>query len=208
MNLTFNNFEVAKFLYKFVWVDNLLSKEDLKEISNYCNNLKLNNATLGDLSETANEKVRKSKVAFEYVNNENFWLFEKLKYVAETINNDFYRFNLTGFDHFQYTEYQSNNSHYDFHSDIFYDSASENANLDDYYQNRKLSISIILNNVTEFEGGEFQFSDNSDLNNIEVAEQQFGRVIAFPSFVPHRVTPVVKGTRKSLVYWVTGPKFQ
>jgi len=208
MNLTFNNYEVAKYLYKFVWYDNLLSKEDLKKINKYCKKLNLETATVGDESVEPDVKIRKSKVAFVYCNDKNYWLFNKLKYITETMNNDFYRFNLTGFDSFQYTEYQSNNSHYDFHSDIFYDGASENSNLDQYYQSRKLSISILLNDSADFEGGKFQFSDNGDPNNVEVAEQKIGRVIAFPSFVPHRVTPVIKGTRKSLVYWVTGPKFQ
>ena len=34
-----------------------------------------------------------------------------------------------------------------------------------------------------------------------------GRIIAFPSFMIHRVTPVVEGIRRSIVVWVTGPKF-
>jgi PKHD-type hydroxylase len=35
-----------------------------------------------------------------------------------------------------------------------------------------------------------------------------GTVIAFPSYVLHRVTPIIAGTRKSLVVWITGPKFR
>jgi PKHD-type hydroxylase len=38
--------------------------------------------------------------------------------------------------------------------------------------------------------------------------QAKGMVILFPSWVIHRVTPVTKGVRKSIVVWVTGPKFR
>ena len=35
-----------------------------------------------------------------------------------------------------------------------------------------------------------------------------GSVIVFPSFVWHRVTPVTKGTRYSLVLWTCGQPFR
>ncbi len=35
-----------------------------------------------------------------------------------------------------------------------------------------------------------------------------GRMIFFPSFLIHRVAPVTQGIRRSLVIWVTGPKFR
>jgi len=35
-----------------------------------------------------------------------------------------------------------------------------------------------------------------------------GDIIVFPSFMVHRVKPVTKGTRKSIVIWVLGPKFR
>ena len=38
--------------------------------------------------------------------------------------------------------------------------------------------------------------------------RQKGTIIIFPSFIRHRVTPVTKGVRKSLVVWVDGPRFR
>jgi len=32
-------------------------------------------------------------------------------------------------------------------------------------------------------------------------------LLIFPSYLWHRVTPVTKGIRKSLVAWVIGPQF-
>ena len=42
----------------------------------------------------------------------------------------------------------------------------------------------------------------------EQVQQKLGRLLAFPSHMLHRVTPVTKGIRKSLVFWVIGPKFK
>jgi len=39
-------------------------------------------------------------------------------------------------------------------------------------------------------------------------DKQQGKLIMFPSFVQHRVTPVTKGERNSLVIWVTGNNFK
>jgi predicted 2-oxoglutarate/Fe(II)-dependent dioxygenase YbiX len=35
-----------------------------------------------------------------------------------------------------------------------------------------------------------------------------GSLVAFPSFMTHRVTPVTRGLRWSLVTWLEGPPFR
>ena len=35
-----------------------------------------------------------------------------------------------------------------------------------------------------------------------------GTVVAFPSFLYHRVTPVTSGLRKALVAWIAGPRLR
>jgi len=69
---------------------------------------------------------------------------------------------------------------------------------------RKLSISILLNDPSEFEGGILQFKDMEDRN---VLDKQ-GTIIVFPSFIEHRVTPVTKGVRYTAVTWASGPSFR
>ena len=39
-------------------------------------------------------------------------------------------------------------------------------------------------------------------------EMPLGRVVAFPSYVLHRITPVTLGVRRSLVAWISGPRFR
>ena len=67
---------------------------------------------------------------------------------------------------------------------------------------RKLSMSIILN--SDFEGGDFEIRDKYE----RVPKLEEGSIIVFPSFIEHRVVPVTKGIRYSLVAWFIGPPFK
>ena len=69
---------------------------------------------------------------------------------------------------------------------------------------RKLSMSIVLN--SDFEGGDFEISRLDDENKVPRLEE--GSIIVFPSFIEHRVAPVTKGIRYSLVAWFVGPPFK
>ena len=73
---------------------------------------------------------------------------------------------------------------------------------------RKLSMSVLLND--NYEGGEFQFGEtNQKTRKIETTElNKTGSIIVFPSDMEHRVTPVTKGIRYSLVVWFLGPPFR
>lgn len=73
---------------------------------------------------------------------------------------------------------------------------------------RKLSMTILLND--DYEGGDFQFATYAK-EQCEVITPEYnkqGTVIVFPSDMEHRVLPVTKGTRYSLVTWFLGPPFQ
>ena len=66
---------------------------------------------------------------------------------------------------------------------------------------RKLSMTIVLN--SDFEDGDFEFKDGF-IENLKLEE---GSIIVFPSFKEHRVTPVTRGIRYSLVAWFVGPPY-
>jgi PKHD-type hydroxylase len=69
-----------------------------------------------------------------------------------------------------------------------------------------LSISVQLSDPSEYEGGDLQFSLYGD--RTVIAEKEQGTMVIFPSYMRHRVTPVTRGTRRSLVTWITGPPFR
>jgi PKHD-type hydroxylase len=76
---------------------------------------------------------------------------------------------------------------------------------------RKLTISINLNNA--YDGGNFQIerwgSPKIKKRYITVkGMKKTGSILVFPSFLHHRVTPVVQGQRKSLTCWFRGPPFR
>ena len=70
---------------------------------------------------------------------------------------------------------------------------------------RKLSMVLGLLDPDEYEGGDFEIKTGVES---QVLPLKKGRVIAFPSWTLHRVTPVTKGIRKTVVIWVGGPKFK
>ena len=88
---------------------------------------------------------------------------------------------------------------YDWHCDTFW------ANPTAF--DRKLSIVIQLSDPSDYEGGDFEI----DSQYAQVPADQIrakGSVLVFPSFLNHRVTPITKGERRSLVSWIQGPKFR
>ena len=103
---------------------------------------------------------------------------------------------LTDQEQTQIGRYKSaDKGHYDWHIDA----GAPNNGIQ-----RKLSISILLSNPSEFEGGELQFKEIEDQ---KILTKQ-GSIVVFPSFIEHRVTPVTKGDRYSAVTWAHGPSFK
>lgn len=78
---------------------------------------------------------------------------------------------------------------------------------------RKISTTINLNVPGDYDGGnlKFDFGMHTDksarFHECEEIRPQ-GSLIVFPSFLPHCVTPVTRGTRYSLVLWSLGDPFK
>ena len=92
----------------------------------------------------------------------------------------------------QYTEYPSG-GFYDWHMD-------SDVNFVHEPTVRKISMTCLLSHESEFEGGELQIEKEE--NKVKLLQ---GHAIFFASFIRHRVAPVTKGVRKSLVMWFGGP---
>lgn len=195
-----NTLEIGLLTHAFVYWDNWLTDEELFKIEQYCNGLELRPGMVGSNKGSVLSAARKSNVRMVSPNADNGWIFDKLFGISTFLNNRFYGYDLFGFESFQYTVYGEEGSKYDFHTDMFW----SNKNTDEPIP-RKLSFSIILSDPSEYEGGQFEFKTGS---NSKTAEQKRGRILAFPSFVLHRVTPIKKGIRKSIVFWAVGPKFK
>lgn len=180
----------------YCWWENWLTDDQLKAIEAYGDALALKMATIGAAKdEPAPEKLRRTKVAWIQYNDQTRWFYDLLAGVVQRINAQFYDLDLTGFvEDFQYGVYQGG-SHYDWHVD-----AGPNT-----YSPRKLSISVLLTDPKDYQGGDLQIMSGAEP---VVCKKDRGTLIAFPSYALHRVTPVTKGIRKSIVAWVAGPPFR
>jgi PKHD-type hydroxylase len=68
---------------------------------------------------------------------------------------------------------------------------------------RKISMTLLLSDPSTFEGGELEFMDEGRMLKL-----QQGQAVFFASWLQHRVKPVTKGERYSLVMWFGGPPFK
>ena len=68
---------------------------------------------------------------------------------------------------------------------------------------RKLSLSILLSDPGDFEGGTLEFAGSED----PAARMEQGAACVFPSYLAHRVSPVARGRRIALVAFAYGPSF-
>jgi len=150
----------------------------------------------GRIESGLNYDVRSSKINFI---TESSITYNFCRHWVDIINDDNFKFDLYPFfekESIQYSHYDVGD-HYSWHTDIVGSSPP-----------RKLSFSLMLND--DYEGGEFEIGRYScgdyELKTVTVAaENKTGTLIVFPSALPHRVKPVTKGIRKSLVGWIPGP---
>ena len=95
----------------------------------------------------------------------------------------------------QYTEYPEG-GFYDWHVDNDVNCAHEPPV-------RKISMTCLLSPESEFEGGDLELVSEG-----KIAKIKQGQIVFFASFIRHRVAPVTKGVRKSLVMWFGGTPFK
>lgn len=130
------------------------------------------------------------------------WLTKRLVKIISQIVNTRFLFTITGLDEgYQLLKYQGigedrSSDFYDWHVDI---------GQSGYTRSRKLSIIIQLSPKQDYSGGELEINHGGTAS---LMEKNVGTLIAFPSFVLHRVKPVLTGERLSLAIWAHGPNFQ
>lgn len=141
-----------------------------------------------------NKKIRDSKISF-LAPDEIEWAYAKMADMILEINDRFFKFDLWGFgEGFQFTEYESPHGKYDQHIDKLTKGIL-----------RKLSVVVQLTDQNEYEGGDLELIMGPEAIKTSRAR---GDVIVFPSYILHRVTPLTRGARHSLVAWLSGPAFK
>jgi len=143
-----------------------------------------------------NDGVRRSELNWLHKDSECAWVFERLSHVAASLNADYFGFELTGFgEPIQLTNYhEARQGNYVWHQDFGASGIS-----------RKLSMVLQLSHPNEYEGGDLQLLTRKEPTSIE---KKRGLITVFPAWTLHQVTPVTKGTRQTLVAWISGPAFK
>ena len=114
----------------------------------------------------------------------------------------------------QFTKYQKG-QYYDWHCDSWdRPYIRENANDPSHGKIRKLSVTVTLSDPKDYKGGELEFdfrqNDPDKKRDVHKCKEILpkGSLVVFPSFVWHRVCPVTRGERNSLVIWNLGYPFR
>lgn len=171
------------------WEDGL-PKELCEMVMKERNNIIPENSVVGNGGEfIENKKIRDSNLYWLPCNH---WiegiLFNYGRYANIATG---WNFKISQPQYIQLTEYDKE-GHYDWHVD--WDPFSFE------HQVRKVSVVCLLNDPSEFEGGEFELDRGRKISLKQ------GSVLAFPSFLRHRVNPVTSGIRMSAVCWIIGDK--
>ena len=146
------------------------------------------------------KKLRDSKIHWIHPNH---WVSGVMTHCILEANQKFFNYDLLSWtDHIQYTKYDGKGSHYSWHCDT-----QTKGILSNGCETRKLSISLLLSDPDEYEGGEFQIMHLGD-RKMTTMKPPIGHAIIFPSTSRHRVRPIRSGVRRSLVGWYGGPDFR
>ena len=158
--------------------------------------------------ETIDESYRKTDVAFLLEQEDE--MYPMVNHYINEANDLFFKYNIKYTEPVQFARYKDG-GHYYWHQDF---SPTLNG------ESRKLSLTMNLSDTNTYEGGRLEFfSSNNDggysevtVNGVTLSKERVkesvakqGSVIVFDSRDWHRVTPITKGIRYSIVCWTVGP---
>ena len=193
---------------------NVLSDKAIKVIDSYISERREQSGEVLTADASANSDTEKRKLRISNIlwinsgDDETKHLFNNIADVVNKVNEQYFNYNLYALENLQYSVYYGDeNGHYDWHIDGLHKDTSKYI--------RKVSFSIGLNDPSEYEGGELQFFpqhyyDTNDQYGIAAnggAKLLKNEAVFFNSVLVHRVSPITKGVRKSLVGWVHGPEW-
>ena len=177
----------------------VLTPEQCDELISIGQNEPKINATIGTTEKITklDERYRKSIIS---------WIpfakavptYQVIRQWMEVTNNNYFGFDTVQLsEQGQYAEYHKG-GFYNWHMD-------SNVEMASMPTVRKISMTLLLNDPKEYEGGDFEIfcgeTLDSEKNKYKLKQ---GYAVFFASFLLHRVMPVIKGNRKSLVMWFGG----
>ena len=186
----------AGFFPKYAVMNNAFSEDEIAKIRFLEKIIKFDDGVVVDSAGgNSQSKERDCKVSFLNVDDNTAWIYQRIAAHVSRVNYDKFMENVQHIAPLQYTIYKKG-QHYNWHYDVI--------NHWTPYK-RKISGILMLSDPDEYEGGDLEIWTGGDFKTIE---RKQGCAIIFPSFLMHRITPITKGIRRSLVLWVGGDSYK
>lgn len=202
--------------YQYWWFKSVIPERICNDILRYGQEQTKEIALTGnkqkqDLSEKELLNIQKKRKS-DVVWMSDRWIYREIQpYIHQANEYAGWNFEWDWSEPCQFTEYKKG-QFYDWHCDSYIEPYNNPDNPNTYGKQRKLSMTISLSHPEEYKGGdlEFDFRNTDKGSQPKVCEEirEKGSIVVFPSFIWHRVTPVTKGTRHSLVCWNLGYPFK
>lgn len=174
----------------------LFAPARLDALERACDGLALEEARLN----SGVSSIRTTRVAWVHRNAGTEELYRDMEAIVLRLNAELFHFDLTGLTTLQYAVYQGAQAgFFDWHND--YGRARD----DPGQQPRKITLSLQLSEPAAYDGCDLEIRA---AHPVDVAPRERGTLVAFRANALHRVTPITRGVRKSLVAWAAGPEFR
>jgi PKHD-type hydroxylase len=175
----------------------LFTAEQLDALERHCDGLPLEQARL---TGQGHDGIRSTQVAWVHRNAQTEDLYLRMEAVVLRLNADLFHFDLSGLTTMQYAVYRREEAGYfDWHNDY------GRYRGDPGQEPRKITMSLQLSDGASYEGCDLEVRA---AHPVDVAPRELGTLFAFRANALHRVTPITRGVRKSLVIWAAGPEFR
>lgn len=175
-------------------ISGALDGEEIKLILDLVESLELSPGTVdGDV----NSSHRSCKVGWLQFTDETAWVYGRMYDLVCLGNAAAFYFDPIDFvEPIMYVEYEEGD-HFNWHFDLAAPPP---------FSSRKIAVTVQLSDSDDYRGGCLEFCMSPE-NSYTVTREK-GSVIMYPTYLIHRIQPVTKGKRKSLVLWVGGTSFR
>ena len=189
-------FELNK-VHNWAYWENAFTPDECEQIiqSTIENNELKEGMIGGGIFPTYNPEYRKNNVIFLNTNDNTNWIYERFAQVITNLNEQYFGFDLYGMtEDLQFSQYNTPGEFYDKHLDSSMGTPP-----------RKLTAVLQLSDPKSYDDCELLLHIGEPPERMPKDQ---GKIIVFPSYTLHQVTPITRGTRYSLVSWVSGPSFK
>jgi PKHD-type hydroxylase len=178
--------------YAYYYISDFISCSILQDINKILDSTN-NQSKLKDIP--ANVNKTSSVRFYKY---EILWdLLKDFRHEVLNINNKYFGFKIFKPSKNTYLNINTyeKGQEYNWHIDATYEQASD----------IKLTVLLNISNI-EYSGGNFVIFQSGE-HKIEQFDKP-GTILVFPSYIPHKVTPVLSGTRQTLTWFLEGPNWK